>query len=144
MVAWQKTKYGYRFTASGTATEEEMLKLTQEVKESFPKEDLDFFVFADLRGFAIFPPECKAALEELQRFLLDRGMKRAVVVVKDDLTGEQMQLVSKKTGAYAWERYIDASTNPDWESQAMDWLLKGIDPDVRTTRLAIPPYLKRQ
>ena len=68
MITWQKTKYGYRFTASGTTTEEEMMKLAQEVKESFPDEDSEFFVFADLRGFAIFSPECKVVLEELQRF----------------------------------------------------------------------------
>jgi hypothetical protein len=31
---------------------------------------------------------------------------------------------------YAYERYLDALKDPDWEAKALDWITRGIDPDM--------------
>jgi hypothetical protein len=47
------------------------------------------------------------------------------------------------TQVYEWDRYLDGAL-PDWEEIALDWLVRGIDPDTRAGRhpgsgMASPP-----
>lgn len=56
-------------------------------------------------------------------------MQRSAVVLSNAILTLQFKRIAKETGIYEWERYIDASKNPNWEEIATDWLEKAIDPD---------------
>ena len=51
------------------------------------------------------------------------------MVVNQGILATQFKLIAQKTGIYDFERYIDASSTPNWESKAIDWIKNGIDPD---------------
>jgi hypothetical protein len=75
-----------------------------------------------------FPPAVGEQIAELMEFCNDQGMNRSVSVVETATTSLQMeQLVDQ---ASIDERVIDASTTADWESQALDWLEHGREPET--------------
>jgi hypothetical protein len=38
---------------------------------------------------------------------------------------------AKETGIYEWERYLNARGDTSWKQKALDWVVKGIDPDKK-------------
>ena len=44
---------------------------------------------------------------------------------KDPTTRSLFKRLAKETGIYEWERYIDASSHPNWEEDAMKWIVSG-------------------
>jgi hypothetical protein len=42
----------------------------------------------------------------------------------------QILRLAKATGVYAYERYMDALKDPEWEAKAVGWIQDGIDPDL--------------
>lgn len=135
MIRWKTTAYGYHVIISDPLTLEEATEWTEQTRETVSQRNSEFVAFFDLRKFTIVPPECKDVIEELERYCIDRGLKRTVMIVNDELTAGQLKVSAQRTGAYAWERQIDASANPDWENVAMDWLLHGTDPDIRAQNI---------
>jgi hypothetical protein len=57
-------------------------------------------------------------------------MERSVVVLDSTVALIQILRLAKATGVYAYERYLDALKDPEWESKAEDWIMRGIDPDL--------------
>ena len=60
-------------------------------------------------------------------------MTRSVVILSDPVIRRQFEDLAKETGIYEWERYIDASTTPNWEKVGLDWLIHAYDPDTKKT-----------
>jgi hypothetical protein len=132
MIIWHKTDFGYHFTFSGTITLEETIEWIDQAKESVLQlEGKDFCVFVDMREIEILPAECKAKVEEIQKFYKKHGMNRSVIILSDEVTLMQLKLIAKKTGIYQSERYINGSSNPDGEEIAMDWILHAVDPEAK-------------
>ena len=55
-------------------------------------------------------------------------MERNAVVLNSAIASLQARRIAKETGISEWVRYIDSSTEPDWERVAMEWLTAGADP----------------
>ena len=68
-------------------------------------------------------------MHEGQKLYKENGMNKSVVIVASSEIAKQFTSIARKTGIYAWERYINSVHNFGWEKAAMDWLLNGIDPD---------------
>ncbi len=100
----------------------------KKIKEAVTQLNDEFHVLVDLRKCVLLPPECKPIIEDVESFCKANGMQRSVLILATDIAVMQTKIVAKKTGIYEWERYINASTNPDWEEIAMNWLIKEIDP----------------
>ncbi len=67
-----------------------------------------------------------------QKVAVERGVKRTSVILDDLVTTLQFKQIGRETGMYpAHERYINAGED-DWEQKAMDWIIKGLDPDSWT------------
>ena len=64
-----------------------------------------------------------------QKLYKQKGMERSAVILASAIITSQFKRLAHDSGIYAWERYIDASSHPDWEKIAENWISKGIDPD---------------
>ncbi|MBU0984121.1 MAG: hypothetical protein KKA42_09650 [candidate division Zixibacteria bacterium] len=58
-------------------------------------------------------------------------MIRSAVILRSPVTTAQFKRIAGETGIFRNERYIDASSLPDWEQIALDWVEKAIDPEKR-------------
>jgi glutathionyl-hydroquinone reductase len=122
------TGYGIRVTVAGQLDQAEGETFVEDMRSTARKLDSGFSVFADLREMDTFPPAVGEQIAELMEFCNDQGMNRSVSVVETATTSLQMeQLVDQ---ASIDERVIDASTTTDWESQALDWLEHGREPET--------------
>ncbi len=100
-----------------------------EIKDSVSQLREDYHVFVDLRNCELMPVEVKPIIEVVQTFCKQNGMQRSVLILSNEITAMQLRIVARKTGIQEWERYIDASSNPDWEQLGMNWITDGIDPE---------------
>ncbi|MFY0601724.1 MAG: hypothetical protein JXR03_18770 [Cyclobacteriaceae bacterium] len=125
----EKKPFGYHLQFSGLIKEEEMKKWYEESLEVLQFPVPGFGVLADLRTMSVLPPASQSVMEKGQRHYKQKGMVRSVVILNSAITTMQFRKIGKKSGIYEWERYIDASSNPDWESKAIKWIENEIDPD---------------
>lgn len=137
MITWEKEEYGFYFGFHSPVTLEDALKWADDVRRLVPEHGRPFCVFADFRTCELLPPASKLVIGEMQRFCLENGMQRSVVILNDKITVMQMALVARTSGIYDGERYIDATTVPNWEQLGLDWLIKGIDPNVHLGQRAV-------
>jgi hypothetical protein len=122
-------EYGVHLTFSGHIKEAEMEAWLEASKKELAKLEPPFGVFVDMRDMILLPPESQPAMQAGQRYYREQGMVRSVVILQDDVLAMQFQRIAKKTGIYEWERYIDASNEPNWEQAGLDWIIDAIDPD---------------
>ena len=126
----EKTGYGFRLTFSGQVTAKETAEWLKESKEALAGQTPGFDVFVDMRTQKPLPEDTHEDMLEGQRLYKSKGMSRSVVIVKSHLLALQLKQFAKETGIYKWERYVDASVDPDWEKIGVDWLEHAIDPDL--------------
>ncbi len=75
------------------------------------------------------PQDSQTEMQVGQKLFKEKGLERSVVIVNSGITKMQFQRIAKQTGIYAWERYIDASADANWEKAGVDWISNGVDPD---------------
>lgn len=129
MYSLKKEPYGVFIAFDGFVKPEIMSDWLQESQQIVPKLGKNFNVLVDMRQMMPLGKEAQATMEEGQRYYKTSGMKRSCVVLSSPTLTMQFMRIAKETGIYEWERYIDASKNPNWEQTAVEWLEKGIDPD---------------
>ena len=125
----QRTEYGVRFFLQGFIREEEAAAWYEEMISSLKNINKGFKVFVDMRGFRPASEDVQAKFVDIQRIFKDHGMNRSVVILDNTVAVMQLIRTAKESGIYDQERYLTPENNPDWEQQAMDWILKGRDPD---------------
>jgi len=120
---------GFLLTFSGFIEAEEMKRWVEESEKALKTAPSDFGVIVDMRALKPLPADSKAVMESGQKLYKMKGMKRSFVAVNDAVTAMQFKKIAKESGIYLWERYIDASTNPEWQKIAVEWVKNSIDPD---------------
>jgi hypothetical protein len=90
-----------------------------------------FGVFVDMRGLKPLSEEAQKVMVRGQALYKKAGMKRSVVVLASAVIAMQFRRLAKESGIYEWERYLDPSTHPDFESVGVAWLEKAADPDKK-------------
>ncbi len=125
----QSTPYGYRSTISDVLPEAEAKAWFEDVKRAVGTRS-NFGQLIDLRRQKAYGPETNAIIQEAMTYVRARGMQRSAVVLASAVTALQIKRLAKETGMYAYERYIDASADPNWEQTALAWIERGVDPDA--------------
>ena len=138
----EREDYGYHLTFSGHIKADEMQAWLEASEIELDGHKEPFGVFVDMRHMILLPPESQEAMKEGQRLYRRRGMVRSVVILRDEVVALQFQRIAKESGIYEWERYIDASSEPNWERVGMAWIVEGIDPDSHSN--GAYPNLKRR
>lgn len=126
----EKRDFGYHITFSGYIRGSEMQEWVEASQKALVGSSKDFGVLVDMRELKPLPHESQGPMEEGQRYYRSKGMARSAVVVDSRVTKMQFQRIANETGIAQWERYIDASSTPDWEKKARSWLTDAVDPDA--------------
>jgi SpoIIAA-like len=121
--------YGFKLVFTGQIKTEEMQEWIEKSKKKLLNSPREFGVLIDMRTLKPLAPEAQVYMIEGQKLYKQKGMKRSAVVINSATTKMQFQRLAKDTGIYEWERYIDASTTPNWEKVGESWIIDSIDPD---------------
>ncbi len=127
--------FGVHLVFSGHPRREEIEQWLAESKLILAGFEDSFGVFVDMRDLILLPPESQPTMKEGQRLYRAAGMARSVVILSNDIVAMQFMRIAKQTGIYEWERYVDASTEPNWEQVALDWIIDAEDPDRESDEL---------
>jgi hypothetical protein len=125
-----KETWGYRLTFGDFMNATEMKAWVDESHAVVKSAPAGFGVFVDMRTLKPLPQDAQLVMQEGQKLYKSKGMKRSVVILASIVVTLQFKRIAQETGIYAWERYIDASSVPDWEAKGIAWIRDNIDPDA--------------
>jgi len=125
----EKKDYGVRLTFGDFMKVDEMTNWVNDSIGILDSLSGGFGVFVDMRTLKPLPKDAQAKMEEGQRMYKQKGMVRSVVILNSSIITMQFKRIAKESGIYEWERYIDASSEPDWEEIGRKWLVDAVDPD---------------
>lgn len=127
----ETTSYGYRLTFGGVMNGLEVAEWLEESRQVLKDQAPGFCVFVDMRTLGPLENEGREVMRRGQALYLGHGMKRSVVILSNPVTTQQFKSIAWESGIAETERYIDASTDPEWEATAMSWILDGVEPPER-------------
>jgi hypothetical protein len=123
----EETRYGYKVTLRDSFDPESMMSLLNTVRSTVRRRE-DFGVVIDLRQAPAFPAEAQEVLRSCFDTFRGAGMGRQAVVLNSAIAGLQARRLSREAGIGECSRYLDVSANPEWERQALDWVILGAEP----------------
>ena len=126
----EQTKYGYRIVFEGFLQGDDLGNFIHEMKSTIRPRNGNFPVLVDMRKAQAFPADAQEVIRQAMMYCKEAGMERNAVVLNSAISALQAKRLSKETGVDTGARYIDASSDPEWERVALDWLVKAIDPDL--------------
>ena len=126
----EQTQYGYKLVFEGFLQKQDLSTLLDDMKQTVFSRGRKFPVLMDMRLSRAFPTDAQEILKEAIRFFKHVGMERNAVVLNSAIATLQARRLGKETGIDAASRYIDASTEQNWEKVALDWLVRAVDPDA--------------
>jgi len=129
MYKLEKQKYGLKITFSGDLVESEIVELTGELKPLVGSISKPFSILVDAREVMTLDQSVFHLLSECQRIVKDAGRQSAAIVVNSPILKSQGQRITLDSGSTEAVRFICSVRNEDWEKVAMDWILRGIEPD---------------
>ena len=130
MYTIEPAPYGLRLTFTGTISFGEIERWGRDIAVALSQLPKAFGVFVDMRGLVPLAPETHGALRQGQLYARHLGMQRSVVIVDSAEVAQQFERIARETRIYAYERYIDSLSEPNWEQMGVDWIVDAIDPDV--------------
>jgi hypothetical protein len=129
MYGIKEQEWGYRLEFGGNVQPGEMKQWLRESERIFADKQGEFLVFVDMRTLIPLDRESQETMQEGQKLYRTSGMVRSVVILSSPVVAAQFRRLAGETGIAQWERYVDASTVPNWEEVGMNWLLNAVDPD---------------
>lgn len=126
-----KTKYGLRLLFGGVMDAPELQAWLRDSAELLQTVTPHFSVLVDMRTLSPLDDAGKSVMREGQQLYRSAGMDRSVVILENPVTLMQFKRIAHASGIFHWERYLCALETPDWEQVALNWLLRGIDPDKK-------------
>jgi hypothetical protein len=125
----EKKSFGFKLTFSGMMSPAEMENWCRDSEKELSSAPASFGVFVDMRELKPLAPSAQQAMEKGQKLYKQKGMTKSVVILNSSIVTMQFKRIAQESGIYDWERYIDASSNTNWEQAGVDWIANGIDPD---------------
>lgn len=125
----EKKEFGYKISFADFIKADEMKNWLVDSEKTLATVSGKFSVFIDMRDLKPLLPDAQEYMQQGQKLYKQKGMVRSVVILNNAITTMQFKRIAKQTGIYEWERYIDASKNPDWERIGIAWIKDAIDPD---------------
>jgi hypothetical protein len=125
----EKRLRGFALTFGGTVDKEDIDHWFKESEQLLATGNGAFGVIIDMRTVKPLTPDVQAVIVQGQSLYKRAGMERSAVILDSPVMTMQTMRLSKESGIYAFERYIDASSNADWQKRAEAWVNSGIDPD---------------
>jgi hypothetical protein len=118
----EQTQYGYKVVFEGFLQRDDAGALLQDMQGTVRKSKKAFAVLLDMRNSRAFPAEAQEILKQAITLFKEAGMERNAVVLNSAIATLQAKRLARETGIDGWIRYIDASSEPEWEKVAVEWL----------------------
>lgn len=123
---------GYLLSFSGAIDSQEMNKWYTESKVLLDQEtSKSFGVIIDMRNLKPLSFDAGKIMNSGQKLYKEKGMNRSAVILNNQDICTQFKNIAIQSGIYAFERYIDASTNHNPADTAIKWVKDGVDPDKK-------------
>ena len=129
MYKFEKQDYGLKLTLSGDLTEAEISDMQVELKSLVGSINQPFSILVDAREMMTLDQSVLHLLSDCQRTAKDAGRQSAAIVIKSPVLKHQGQRITLDSGSTAAVRFMCSLKYEDWEKVAMDWILRGIEPD---------------
>lgn len=135
-VRTEETSYGYRSTIEDPVSLDDMRAWAADV-DRVTRDRQSFGQLIDVRhSHRLSGDHAQQEIIQAQMKLVkERGLLRSCVVVANRQVALKIKQLAFATPVYEWERYLDGS-DPNWEQLALDWIVRGIDPENRVGRAA--------
>jgi hypothetical protein len=124
----EQTDIGFRLTFGGAVTKEDLQPWLEESKKALNTCRKPFGVIVDMRELELLTPDAQAEIVRGQALYRSSGLQRSAVILSDPIVTIQFMRLAKISGVYKHERFIDASSDAQWEKHAEEWVKSGIDP----------------
>jgi hypothetical protein len=128
MYAIEGTPFGFRLTFSGNMDVDEFERWLVDASRILASALARFGVLSDMRFMGTLLPKCQDILIRGQQAFRARGLERSAVVVSKGYVMTQLKIIALTSGICDGERYLDATVRPDWESEALAWIVSGREP----------------
>lgn len=125
----EKKEDGFTLTFGGKMDKAELQKWLKESEQALTTCKPEFGIIIDMRTLQGLPPDAQAVMVEGQALYKKKGMQRSAVILSSAAIAMQFKRLGKESGIYSFERYLDASSDANWQKHATDWVKSGIDPD---------------
>ena len=129
MYKFEKQDYGLKLTVSGDLTEQEISGMTDELKSLVGSISKPFSILVDAREAITLDQSVFHLLSDCQKIVQAAGRQSAAIVINSPVLKSQGQRITIDSGSTEAVRFIDSSKTEDWEKVAMDWILRGKEPD---------------
>lgn len=126
----KETEYGLYLKITGSVSLEDSKTVLSELRQIFHKRESGICGLADLHEMELLSAETQAVCVEIQQMCIKFGVKRIAVILGNSAVAYQFKRLSLQSGIRDYERYLDASSDPDWEEKAMAWVIDGTDPEA--------------
>lgn len=133
MYKFEKQDYGLKLTLSGDLTETEISGMQVELKSLLGSINRPFSILVDAREVMTLVQSVFHLLSDCQRTAKDAGRQSAAIVIKSPVLKSQGQRITLDSGSTTAVRFICSVKHEDWEKVAMDWMLRGVEPDSQST-----------
>ncbi|MFH1112884.1 MAG: hypothetical protein V1792_03100 [Pseudomonadota bacterium] len=125
----KETQYGLRIVTGGYLGKDELKSMSREAGEIVGRQKKGFGIIHDMRGMFTLPPEAREIMKRNMERAKDRGLGRVAHILDDAIATLQFKRLANEAGIADTTRNIDAGSVSDCERAALDWVVKGIDPD---------------
>ena len=123
-----KNNGGFTLTFGDVIDHQEMERWYKESERALALCHAKFGVVIDMRTLKPLAKEAQALMVQGQALYRTNGMQRSAVILSDPVLTCQFGRLARESGIYQFERYIDASTDANWQKHAEDWVNSAIDP----------------
>jgi hypothetical protein len=132
----EQTSYGYRSTIEDPVSLDDMRAWAADVDRA-TRDRRSFGQLIDVRRADRLSGdlEQQKIIQDQMKLVKERGLLRSCVVVPNRQVALKIKQLAFATPVYEWERYLDGA-DPDWERLALDWIVRGLDPENRVRRAA--------
>jgi hypothetical protein len=124
----EKNATGFFLTFGGMMTKDELDRWYRASKEALFGQLPPFGVIVDMRTLSPLPEDAHEVMVRGQAMYRKHGMERSCVILEDAITTIQFMRLARRSGIYAYERYVDASAHEDWQERAINWVTRSVEP----------------
>ena len=125
----EKKDYGFRITLSGILSEQESIKIKDEVINAITDFGQEFCMLIDLTNTEILSPAVKNNMLQIQKFCIANGLVRVAKIVNNEITKKQLLILAKKSGLDKFERFFSVA-DLNYEQEALAWLDSAKEPQT--------------
>lgn len=124
----ESTSYGMRLTFKGFPQPDDVAQMNNDVERTIKSLPEGFGVMVDMRANRAFSNEAAEMMKGQIDTCRDFGMKRGAVILQSAIMTLQAKRLAVETGINTLMRFIDSSSDPNWEDKAVRWLDQGTEP----------------